>query len=680
MEAARAEVATAAKWKKASESTRNQIKQRVVQRVVLVLGGGMSIDDLLQGSSEREAFCAQLRRDVSSAVGGAEKLDPERVQVHSLTPGSVIAKLRILGVEQSASDGADGASGGDIRLAAGEVAATLRQQLAGPVSTSTGIFGGQLTSLVDAAKTVDACLRLEETESEWAAEILAAVYHANVKKARRSMARAKQLGIDVGATRVALKMKKGRKQGVLNFGGFENIYRKGDKLMRDRFLVDAAEGDSLLHVASRQSQGLRSRGKGNTPSAPWVQRQQLLQVLVAAGVDPGANNCAEPPLSPRQCAPTLWLFENLHPGESEGGRDGGTMRSTSTMRLSNERLKAMELAKATFSDREIKKKLWRQLDGNGNGMVSLAEIDLMVVSLSTTDKYGGFFRGMNHKPALMRAFKYTLETEGDGDEWIQRHEFGALLKNLHVFGELYRKFQAVDTGHDNSIDRDEFQKGLQLLGIEFSCASNGGADAERRRVGEIFDVLDKDGGGKILFTEFCNYFLALQNESELQQKQKEQRQEQQEQQRQEEERVQEEERLKPAPRLTLDGFEEEASPRTLGHETLEDIAHIETGGYSLRYTDPRFEPSSPFAVKRLRTPTQKAKRKLAVAIKGSPGSGTRHDAYITTYMTGGWPVICSKCGNEQDVAESSRVLSCVKCHGRINAIVDRKRGSSKLVQ
>jgi hypothetical protein len=45
-------------------------------------------------------------------------------------------------------------------------------------------------------------------------------------------------------------------------------------------------------------------------------------------------------------------------------------------------------------------------------MVSLAEIDKMVVELSDTDKYGGYFRGMNHKPALMRAFKYTLENEG----------------------------------------------------------------------------------------------------------------------------------------------------------------------------------------------------------------------------------------------------------------------------
>ena len=54
------------------------------------------------------------------------------------------------------------------------------------------------------------------------------------------------------------------------------------------------------------------------------------------------------------------------------------------------------------------------MDVNGNGIVSLAEVDRMVVNA---------FPILDHKPALMRAFKRTTLKEGDGDDWVQRHEF-----------------------------------------------------------------------------------------------------------------------------------------------------------------------------------------------------------------------------------------------------------------
>ncbi|CAE8586019.1 unnamed protein product, partial [Polarella glacialis] len=51
-------------------------------------------------------------------------------------------------------------------------------------------------------------------------------------------------------------------------------------------------------------------------------------------------------------------------------------------------------------------KLWHCLDFNGNGIVSLAEIDKMVVEM---------YPLLNHKPALMRAYKKTILVDGDGD-------------------------------------------------------------------------------------------------------------------------------------------------------------------------------------------------------------------------------------------------------------------------
>ena len=38
---------------------------------------------------------------------------------------------------------------------------------------------------------------------------------------------------------------------------------------------------------------------------------------------------------------------------------------------------------------------------------------------------------LNHKPALMRAYKMTISKKGggDGDDWVQKHEFKRLLAN-----------------------------------------------------------------------------------------------------------------------------------------------------------------------------------------------------------------------------------------------------------
>jgi hypothetical protein len=58
--------------------------------------------------------------------------------------------------------------------------------------------------------------------------------------------------------------------------------------------------------------------------------------------------------------------------------------------------------------------MWSVLDVNGNGIVSLAEVDRWIVQT---------FPLLNHKPALMRAFVRTTKREGDGDDWVERHEF-----------------------------------------------------------------------------------------------------------------------------------------------------------------------------------------------------------------------------------------------------------------
>ena len=76
------------------------------------------------------------------------------------------------------------------------------------------------------------------------------------------------------------------------------------------------------------------------------------------------------------------------------------------------------------------------MDVNGNGGLSLAEIDKAVVegllgsALGCTD--------FNHKPVLIRAYK-AADKSGDG--FIERSEFTKLLHFIVYFTNCWRLFE-----------------------------------------------------------------------------------------------------------------------------------------------------------------------------------------------------------------------------------------------
>merc|ERR1719379_886875 len=81
-----------------------------------------------------------------------------------------------------------------------------------------------------------------------------------------------------------------------------------------------------------------------------------------------------------------------------------------------------KIIKGMMKDHSKLHKLWERLDFNGNNIVSLAEIDKLAV-----EKYPL----LNHKPALMRAYKATIKSpDANGDDWVNKKEFKALLGNL----------------------------------------------------------------------------------------------------------------------------------------------------------------------------------------------------------------------------------------------------------
>jgi len=137
----------------------------------------------------------------------------------------------------------------------------------------------------------------------------------------------------------------------------------------------------------------------------------------------------------------------------------------------------------TMKDKKELQNLWRRIDYNGNGMVSLAEIDKLVVER---------YPDLNNKPALMRAYKAT--TRG-GDAYVQKHEFRGLLRNLLYFNKVWSLYEIADSDDDRRMTFQEFKTVYPKLGINITAAT----------ARDEFDFMDRNGGGMVLFDEFCRW-------------------------------------------------------------------------------------------------------------------------------------------------------------------------------
>jgi Ca2+-binding EF-hand superfamily protein len=133
--------------------------------------------------------------------------------------------------------------------------------------------------------------------------------------------------------------------------------------------------------------------------------------------------------------------------------------------------------------REERNALFDRFDANGNGGLSLAEIDKAVVEL---------WPHFDHKRALMRAYK-AADTSGDG--LIKRREFRLLLKYIVYFNDLWDTFEALDTNDDHRLTQSEFREGVSALKMKLGA----------EEVAAAFETMDADGGGYVLFDEFCGW-------------------------------------------------------------------------------------------------------------------------------------------------------------------------------
>ena len=182
------------------------------------------------------------------------------------------------------------------------------------------------------------------------------------------------------------------------------------------------------------------------------------------------------------------------PGDS-GGAGGGGRRSGGGERGWGGGLADRLPTEKTAEQREKRMAMFEQFDPNGNGYLSLAEVDK---GLHETYGLEGVY---NCKPAIMRAFSAAkgLKQGGSGhdDDYVTKVEFRMLLVYLKQYFELFEIFDGIDTGNDRRIDAEEFGRAVSKLrewGMEI-------ADDPKRTFAEI----DGNGGGQILFEEFCEW-------------------------------------------------------------------------------------------------------------------------------------------------------------------------------
>jgi len=138
--------------------------------------------------------------------------------------------------------------------------------------------------------------------------------------------------------------------------------------------------------------------------------------------------------------------------------------------------------------------MWPAFDVNGNGYLSLAEVDKGMRDVVRLPKL------FDLKPVLMRAFTaaktYYKSKSKHGDDYVTKMEFRILLKYIRQYYELWEAFDKIDTSDDRRVSHSEFIAAKPLLerwGINMS-----NPEAQWRKC-------DADGGGMVLFIEFADW-------------------------------------------------------------------------------------------------------------------------------------------------------------------------------
>ena len=148
----------------------------------------------------------------------------------------------------------------------------------------------------------------------------------------------------------------------------------------------------------------------------------------------------------------------------------------------------------TSSDRAKRREIWKSMDMNGNGFISLAEFDRGIRDVLNIPEI------FKQKKVIIRAFtsaknkiKGKAKQSGDYVEWL---EFRYILIYLRQYLEYYAMFCRMDTSDDFKINFDEFKKGIPMME---KCG------VKIKNPKDEFEKIDKNKSGNIMFDEFAEF-------------------------------------------------------------------------------------------------------------------------------------------------------------------------------
>mmetsp|Transcript_55139 Transcript_55139/g.160907 ORF Transcript_55139/g.160907 Transcript_55139/m.160907 type:complete len:461 (-) Transcript_55139:83-1465(-) len=190
-----------------------------------------------------------------------------------------------------------------------------------------------------------------------------------------------------------------------------------------------------------------------------------------------------------------WLFKRR--GGREGKATEATRKQMAAQDVDWEAIAAKLPYERTPEAFEKRSELFNSFDPNGNGYLSLAEVDKGVREVLQVDAI------FNAKPAIMRAFQAAKNSvpsaeDSPGEDYVQRKEFRILLQFLRHYFELWVMFETIDSENDRRINLEEFTAAVPKL-------NDWGVSIEEGTEESVFNQIDSNDGGQVLFVEFCNW-------------------------------------------------------------------------------------------------------------------------------------------------------------------------------
>ena len=150
----------------------------------------------------------------------------------------------------------------------------------------------------------------------------------------------------------------------------------------------------------------------------------------------------------------------------------------------------------TGDERDQRVALFRQFDPNGNGYLSLAEVDKGIRDVLRIEEL------FDIKPVIIRAFnaaKNFADNSASGSrqsDYVQLKEFRMLLVYLLCYLRIWELFERADSGGstDRRLTRAEFDTIVPEIQRRWLPGMTGD---------QLWNFCNTDGGSMVLFTEFA---------------------------------------------------------------------------------------------------------------------------------------------------------------------------------